>query len=60
MQFLFLIKIVVSAKNQCWMERRNKEGRMGERKGWGRREGGIARKEEKRKIRVSYTYNSFV
>ena len=38
-----------------WMERR-KNGR--ERKGW--REEGIARKEEKRKIRVSYTYNSFV
>lgn len=37
---------------------RNKEGRMGERKGW--REEGIARKEEKRKIRVSYTYSSFV
>lgn len=55
MQFLFLIKIVVSAKNQRWMERR-KNGR--ERKGW--REEGIARKEEKRKIRVSYTYNSFV
>lgn len=37
---------------------RNKEGRMGERKGW--REERIARKEEKRKIRVSYTYSSFV
>lgn len=60
MQFLFLIKIVVSTKNQCWMERRNKEGRMGERKGWGGREGVIERKEEKLKMRVSYTYNSFV
>ena len=47
MQFLFLIKIVVSAKNQCWMERRNKEGRMGERKGWGRREGGNSKKRGK-------------